>query len=135
MKNIRRFWRLRAADQALCLRAIALTFFIRIGLWLVPFQALRAGLSKLSKPRLSPDHTLERLAWAIRTAGICVPCSTCLIEALALQVLLRRRSIDCNLRLGVAHHETSGIVAHAWLESEGRVVIGNRQLDLYSPLM
>jgi len=101
----------------------------------MPFRALRAALSELSKPGLSADRPAECLAWAIQTASMGVPRATCLAQALALQVLLRRRGIDCRLRLGVAHDATAGLVAHAWLESEGRVLIGNQELSRYSPLV
>lgn len=135
IQNMGKFLRLPVAIQALCLRALALTLFIRICLWVIPFRALRSALSKLSKPRLSPDQPAGCLAWAVQTASIGVPRATCLTQALALQVLLRRRGTDCHLRLGVGHDANGGVVAHAWLESEGRVLIGNQELSRYSPFV
>ncbi|PZU13687.1 MAG: lasso peptide biosynthesis B2 protein, partial [Citromicrobium sp.] len=45
--------------------------------------------------------------------------TSCLIEALAVEAMLRRRGHECELRLGVprASAAHAGFAAHAWIES------------------
>ena len=60
----------------------------------------------------------------MRAVGRRLPSMTCLIEAMALQDLLARRGWSAQLRIGVRNHGES-LEAHAWLESGGRVLIGD----------
>lgn len=52
-----------------------------------------------------------------------MPRYTCLPQALAGYVLCAERGYRVDLRLGVASPET-GFRAHAWLEYEGSVILG-----------
>jgi hypothetical protein len=45
--------------------------------------------------------------------------------------MLRRYGFDSELKIGVTKSSGSGLAAHAWLESAGRVVIGDFELDRY----
>jgi hypothetical protein len=65
-----------------------------------------------------------------RTPGL----KTCLAQALAAQVLLTRRGYPALLRIGVAKGERQQLQAHAWVESEGKIVIGGSELERYTPL-
>lgn len=51
-----------------------------------------------------------------------VPKATCLVQALAAQLLLTRHGHMADLQIGVS--QAKGFEAHAWLEFEGRVVLG-----------
>ena len=51
-----------------------------------------------------------------------VPGSTCLVQALAGQWMLLREGYPAQLRIGVSKAE--GFEAHAWVELEGKVLIG-----------
>ena len=50
----------------------------------------------------------------------------CLTQALALQWLLRRRGEKVQVHIGVRKNEDGVFAAHAWLEKEGRVLIGGK---------
>jgi hypothetical protein len=64
-----------------------------------------------------------------------VPGATCLSQALAAQTLFLRQGYPAELHIGVAKNETGQLEAHAWVESEGQVVIGDLQnLSRYTPL-
>lgn len=54
--------------------------------------------------------------------------STCLVKALALWLLLRRRGIASFIRLGVRRHDGK-FEAHAWLLVDGVSVIGGDGQD------
>jgi hypothetical protein len=65
-----------------------------------------------------------------------VPGASCLTQALAAQYLLARSGHRSQLRVGVAQDPSGRLLAHAWLVSDGRVVIGgsSRKLARYSLL-
>jgi hypothetical protein len=52
-----------------------------------------------------------------------VPATSCLIQSLALQMLLSRRGISSAVRMGVAKSAATGFVAHAWIETDGQVLL------------
>ena len=47
--------------------------------------------------------------------------------------MLNQAGHPCELRIGAANGADE-LIAHAWVESEGRVVIGEIELDRYAPL-
>lgn len=62
----------------------------------------------------------EILAWkyAVLRSGTKLR-TTCLVQALALKYL----APETHLRIGVANHQ--GFEAHAWIEYEGKVILGD----------
>ena len=63
-----------------------------------------------------------------------VPKATCLTQAIALRTLLARDGKESELRIGVAKAEDGRLEAHAWLESDGRIVIGGRESSRFAVL-
>jgi hypothetical protein len=72
-------------------------------------------------------HPIERLLWAIAVAGRYVSGTTCLSLALAGRMMLNRYGYPAHIRIGVAKEHTGSFGAHAWLESEGTIVIGGQE--------
>ncbi|MGH7775209.1 MAG: lasso peptide biosynthesis B2 protein [Candidatus Binatia bacterium] len=139
MKQLRKFLLLPPIKRGLLLRSVILLCAIRIGLWLVPFQTLRRFLDRGARvpanPRRSESSPQDRIAWAVRAASRFAPGgSNCLTEALAAQVLLNRQGFRASLHIGVARDERGKLDAHAWVESQGRVVIGGSELERYTSL-
>ncbi len=64
--------------------------------------------------------------WAIAVAGKYMPGTTCLSLALAAQRMLNREGYPAHLHIGVAKDHTGSFGAHAWVESDGRIVIGGQ---------
>lgn len=77
---------------------------------------------------------LERVAWAVERAARLVPRATCLAQALAAQAMLARRGISSEIRIGVARSSGQSLEAHAWLERDGRVLLGARGAERFRPL-
>ena len=73
------------------------------------------------------------MAWAVEHAARIVPGATCLTQALAAEVMLRRTGGRPDLRFGVAR-DAGDFEAHAWLELGGRVLVGDHGIERYSPL-
>ena len=71
----------------------------------------------------------------METASRAIPgMKNCLVQAVAAEAMLIQAGYPCELRVGVAKKGPDELIAHAWVESEGRVVIGEFELDRYTPL-
>lgn len=76
----------------------------------------------------------ERIPWAIRVASRYVPRgSNCLVQAVATQAMLARRGRSAQIRIGAAKDNDTQFKAHAWVECEGRIVIGGAGVSQYTP--
>jgi hypothetical protein len=70
------------------------------------------------------DQEIADVARAVRTLGRVFGRRRCLIEALATHHLLRARDLPCTLRFSVSR-DRGALKAHAWVEVNDRVVIGD----------
>jgi|GEM_PF-709281 len=72
-------------------------------------------------PPLPPEQ-IDRVAWLVEVAGrYTLPPATCLTRALTTAWLLSGRGVGTRLQIGVRKDGTR-LLAHAWLEHEGRAV-------------
>jgi hypothetical protein len=95
-------------------------------------RCLRTTGNKGNAPSLPPA---TRLAWLVTVAGRYCPLGTsCLKEALVLSWLMSRRGMATTLRIGVARRHDS-FDAHAWLEHDGRIILGATDAVAYAPLI
>ena len=128
MIRFRRFLRLRSVEQVLLVRAATLLSAIRIGLWLLPFKVLQRVISKLIKgaavSSIKRNVPVGHGVWAVETAARYVPHATCLTRALAAQVLLALDGTPASVHIGVAKGKDGVLEAHAWLEAEGKILLG-----------
>jgi len=128
MRLITKFLCLSAGDRYLLISAIYRLLVIRISLWALPLQRLIKPLPDCGGAATS-DYELsaKQTAWAIETASRHLPgVGNCLVQALACRTMLTRRGCPARLRLGVGRDKEGRFRAHAWVESEGRIVIGRR---------
>jgi hypothetical protein len=130
MKRLRKFLSLSSSDRNLLVQTAVLLSGIRLGLRFVSFPTLRRILDKISKtaPNSTQAYqsTLNRVVWAVDIVSKYMPGGVkCLARALTTQVLLARRGYLVQLHIGVAKDEAGQLEAHAWIESQDRVVIGD----------
>ena len=120
------FFRLPAERRRMLMSALRLLWFVRVGLWAMSFRRLRHVLKRMERTAgdAGPSASLDELLWCIESTARYVPAATCLTRSLAAQVLLRRHGLPSTLRIGVARGHRGTIEAHAWVECDGRVVIG-----------
>lgn len=123
------FLRNSLSDQRLLIKALALLCFVRLGLWFMPLRTLREMVEKIARRRLSsttPQDMLmvRKIAASVRRVSRYVPLASCLTQALAAQFLLARRGQVSNLLIGVTKTEEGEFKAHAWLEANGKIIIG-----------
>lgn len=119
----RRFIRLGAGDRALAIEALTLLLAVRIGLRILPFAAMQRKLARRSMPGEKDEQPVDRVAWAVKAVARRVPGTTCLVEALVVDSMLRRHGHTPTFRIGVREGRSS-LEAHAWVECDGTVVIG-----------
>ena len=129
---------LRPADRRAIFEACALLVVFRVGLFFVSFPMLRRFADRWAAPagrdRSGAGVPKDRIVWAITAVASRVRGTTCLVEALAADAMLRRHGHRATLKVGV-RRGVSLFEAHAWVESDGSVVMGaHRGLDEYSVL-
>jgi hypothetical protein len=137
MRNFNAFLMVPTRDKKLLIGAALLVAVIRLGFWLLPFRMMNKGVL-FSRDHLyrSPRGTActpERVAWAIKIASKYVPVATCLIQAVAAHVLLALQGHRSRIWIGIAK-SGSTLESHAWVECQGKTVIGE-SLDYFTPLL
>jgi hypothetical protein len=81
------------------------------------------------------DQYVRRAVHSVDVAAVWIPWyANCLARSLVVQVLLRHRGIDGELRIGV-RTEGSALAAHAWAEVDGLPVNDDPAIaDAFKPL-
>ncbi len=132
-----KFLRLSFSDQRLLMRAALAGVSAKLAIRTLRLPAARAALMRLERLGwVVRSARAERIVWAVETAGAAIPgMKNCLVQAVAAEAMLIRAGHPCELRIGAAKKGSRELIAHAWLESEGRVLIGDFELDRYAPLM
>ena len=131
LAKIPTFFAKPALERQLLLEALFTLWFVRLGLWLLPFGAL---LRLVRRPLGTSGVEVGRLTKTLTVVSRHVPRATCLAQALAGQRLLAAHGHSSRLRIGVRKDGTR-LGAHAWLEHQGRVVVGQvSNLADYHPL-
>lgn len=114
---------------------LVLTVAARLALWLVPFRVIRRAVESVAPVSfLQGKVTARNVAWLVHAASRNVFRATCLTQALTAQVLLNGAGLKNQVHIGVVMGE--GFESHAWVECEGRVLIGGaEQSARYSKLL
>lgn len=134
----RRVIRSLADDRGLLISALALASAIRLGLRVFPVRTVGRIVGRLvpQEPGKSEDPSrVDRVARAVARASRVVPGADCLTQALAAQVLLERSGFPARLHIGVVGDPGRTVRGHAWIESQGVVVIGAGVAGQWSPLL
>jgi hypothetical protein len=101
---------------------------IRLSLWVFPFKALNRWLCTLA-PTNADDRkaewsVIDNVTSAVRFCSLYVPYASCLTQALAVRTLLGLRGQNSELKIGVDRDEDGKFMAHAWVEIDGKIIIG-----------
>jgi len=132
-KNLSRFRELSPEEKRAVMRAGLLVAVIRVGLAVLPFRRMLRAVRRAARPHTGsrprsgrPSQFDKDLAvWAVEAAGRRLLTSNpCLPQALAVLILFRRAGEDAELHMGVSRDGDGPFEAHAWIESDGKVVIG-----------
>ncbi len=143
MKLITKFMALPVSERVLLFKSLTPLVAMRVGLWTLPYARVRAVADWMTRHGRTSSHSdagetkpsREKIAWAVATASRIVPGGiNCLVRAMATEIILKRYGYASTLKIGVAKPAAGQFEAHAWLESDGVVVIGDFQLDRFVPL-
>lgn len=121
------------AEHRTSLEAAALMVSIRASFRVASFAATQRWLARCCRARAAradqppAEATAAWVGAAVRAASRRLPGSSCLVEAMAAEAMLRRRGVASTLHIGVrAPSAVTPLDAHAWLECAGTVVIGDQ---------
>ena len=145
MKWILRFIQIAPQERNLFLKTYVLLTFVRLGLVWRSFNRLRSLLERISSPHpaavatidpLSQRQLVARIQWAINACCKFMPGSVkCLARALTMKTLLDQYGCHSKLMIGVDKNSLDQLEAHAWIEYEGHVVMGQlNDLSRFKPL-
>jgi hypothetical protein len=119
-----RFLRLPRSDRRLLLKSLLTLGAARLFIRILPFRTARRLLTP--RPRTDRPRALApgQVRWAIGVAQRVVPDATCLPQAVAAESILTRAGYPVLLRIGVLKSAAGKFEAHAWVECEGEIVVG-----------
>lgn len=79
---------------------------------------------------VSPQNDIrvvKKIGSRVKRVSRYVPGATCLTQALAAHVLINLSGHSSKLQIGVVKEDDGELKAHAWLESCGKVIVGNHK--------
>ena len=127
-----------AREKEMIARTLFWLGFFRIRNLILPYRLTRkwvsGEISDLRVAELYNEAIVNEVTASILRCRQYIPGANCLIQALATRAVLAHYGQRSNIRLGVVKSEVS-IDAHAWVEVDGRVIIGrNPNAQRYSVL-
>jgi Transglutaminase-like superfamily len=134
---LHRFGEVDNRRRLMLAEAVAYLLADRLALIFVPFPHLARRLGAFVPPTdplavevntaAIPDHTrlAEDISWAVTRVARYVPFkAVCLPQAMAAQMMLRRRGVKSVVHFGAAKGADKPLGAHAWLDAAGVEVTG-----------
>lgn len=116
-----------AHERAMILRSIFWLTYYRLGLWLFPSIVIRNAVNDLTDSsgnnRPADKALVYEVVRSVRRCSRYVPSASCLTQAVAAKTVLKRYGQPSMLKIGVAPIDST-IEAHAWVEIDGRIVLG-----------
>lgn len=122
-----RYWRV---SRLLC-KTYLLLNGIRLGLWGLRFPCLQSWVVRLahrpgSVAAAPSSQGWRSVVWAIEQATRYSPGQAkCLARAFTAEILLKRRGYQPKLHFGVLKSPAESFQAHAWIELQGKTVLGH----------
>ena len=108
----------------LLVEALALHAIVKLGIRLMAWQRLRALLERAPRFFAGQPEPCD-IVRAVHASARPFGGATCLADALVAYTMLNRRRYAARLHIGVRHGEARALEAHAWVECDGAVVIGD----------
>ena len=143
MNKVRKALALPASDWLLIAQAWLWFAAVEIGLCCLSLRTLlriiqwrgRAGTATMEE--WQPHQAIpQRAADCVELASrLHVLNSTCLRKAVVLYALLTHRGFDAELLIGAAKATNGQLDAHAWLECQGKVLLGEPAPGRYQPFV
>jgi len=129
MTRVLRFFKISARERSILIWSFIWVTVFRIGLSVLPFAATKKWTVGNSNTTLD-DYDYQRVTEIVRSvrfASKYVPYASCLTQALAARKLLGHYGQSAELKIGVTK-SNGDFEAHAWLEIDGRIVLGKQRM-------
>ena len=124
MRRLRKLWASPWRFKALLAEAFMRLWALTVLRFLpVPGRAQRLTRDHQVSQARRAAPSFEEVCHAVDIASCYVPGATCLVKAQAGSAMLNRFGYAAEIKIGVLK-ESSELKAHAWVEWEGRVVLG-----------
>jgi len=133
MTIIHSFLKLNNETKWLLIKALATLWIVRIMLWIFSFVRIQSIIKGFTHKSGKNKIPLPKITWATQVMSRFTPRATCLVRALAGQILLSQYGYDSNIKIGVSR-DKGEFEAHAWLEHDGGVILGESEIDYVSIL-
>lgn len=130
MGRLRNFINLSLLEKLYFFRSGYLIIFIHILFVFAPYRRVHRYITKKKLSNVNYGDRKKTfykrlIIDSINRASRYIPFSTCLSRALTGLYLLKKYGIESKLQFGVLKDTDKKVQAHAWLENEDRVIIGN----------
>jgi hypothetical protein len=127
--KINRFLILSFEEKRLVVETSILLSVVTAGLYLLPFKSFMKQIGRLEKKRKGViklrKFDSDKILWAVRRVSRYIPHARCLSQAITVKIMLINHIDPVQLRIGLKKSHDDGILAHAWLEQQGNIIIGN----------
>lgn len=126
-KRIGKWNTLPASGKLAFLKAAICLTLIKAGLTFLPFGSFRKVFQWFTNSDTTQEFSrqqIDLIVWAVDTAANLLPFELlCLPRALATKFLLRKAPA-LTLEIGVEVNPAKQFEAHAWVEKNGKIIIG-----------
>ena len=114
------------------IEAWLLLWLCRCGLWFAPFGKVVQVARYCARFPARSSPSVEEMVESVRCALLSTFRATCLTQALAGWIMLSRRHIPAQVKIGVRDPRADVFGAHAWLEADRCVLLGDIGLEPYN---
>jgi hypothetical protein len=126
---------MRRADLLLICEAVLTLALARLIVLTVPFRFIAPWLARVPATGACDEALVKRVRMAVTVAARNVPWNAvCLPQAMAAKAMLARRGCGTSFHLGAGFDKSGKLIAHAWLEAGGKVVVGAAGIAEVAPL-
>jgi len=130
--RVAKFFALTSADRWLLIRAALTAIAAKLAVNAMRLPSARRAIKLIQIPRCSASP--ERIVWAVEATGHVMPfLRNCLVQAVAAEAMMIRAGHRCDLRIGAAK-KGDEFLAHAWIERDGKILLGQFEAELYHPM-
>lgn len=127
MNRVRRFFGAGARERWVIVGSFVHVIFYRLALWILPFRFVKRWTSNDGATISDVDEAVVgEIVRGVRFASRFIPDASCLTQALAARKLLARSGQRSDLKIGVSKSD-GDLEAHAWLEIDGRIILGKQR--------
>jgi hypothetical protein len=126
-RALKSFCRIPLVEKKTVMEVVLLLLFGRI-LLLLPYKYMKHFLgvyNKAGEESTADIREIRKISVYIRRIGNRLPWEcTCLVNALAAKIMLRKRGVPATVYFGMARGEKKELIAHAWVKSGDFLVTG-----------